>query len=95
MSPIIKQIPISASYPDHLSLSAWMCFMGAIQSTAVTLFLEQDPEAWKMSSSLQLGCCFFAVCNPCMLICFYIKNVCKEKLKLSSASQMYQNLEFS
>ncbi|KAF3452873.1 hypothetical protein FNV43_RR03306 [Rhamnella rubrinervis] len=57
---LMLQVPTSASYPDHLSLSAWMCFLGAIQSAAVTLFLEQDPEAWKMSSSLQLGCCFVA-----------------------------------
>ncbi|XP_015884440.3 WAT1-related protein At4g30420-like isoform X2 [Ziziphus jujuba] len=56
---LILQVPISTSYPDHLSLSAWMCFLGTIQSATVTLFLEQDPEAWIMHSSFQLAYCFF------------------------------------
>ncbi|XP_024929093.3 WAT1-related protein At4g30420-like isoform X4 [Ziziphus jujuba] len=38
---------------------AWMCFLGTIQSATVTLFLEQDPEAWIMHSSFQLAYCFF------------------------------------
>ncbi|KAH7545677.1 hypothetical protein FEM48_Zijuj01G0119000 [Ziziphus jujuba var. spinosa] len=56
---LILQVPTSTSYPDHLSLSAWMCFFGTIQSATVALFLEQDPEAWIMHSSFQLACCFF------------------------------------
>lgn len=57
---LILQVPASASYPDHLSLSAWMCFLATIQSAAITLFMERDPEAWIFSSALELGCCFFA-----------------------------------
>ncbi|GMN62786.1 hypothetical protein TIFTF001_031866 [Ficus carica] len=58
---LILQVPASASYPDHLSLSAWMCFLATIQSAAIALFMERDPEAWIFSSTLELGCCFFAV----------------------------------
>ncbi|PON90715.1 Plant-drug/metabolite exporter [Trema orientale] len=57
---LILQVPASASYPDHLSLSAWMCFMATIQSAIITLFLEKDLEAWKLSTGLELGCCFFS-----------------------------------
>ncbi|KAE9462486.1 hypothetical protein C3L33_05588, partial [Rhododendron williamsianum] len=60
-SILIKQVPVTASYPDHLSLSAWMCFMAALQSASVTFFLEKDPSAWKLHSVLQLGCCLYAV----------------------------------
>ncbi|KAM4133412.1 hypothetical protein ACJW30_01G326600 [Castanea mollissima] len=29
---LILQVPASTSYPDHLSLSAWMCFSATVQS---------------------------------------------------------------
>ncbi|CAL5375037.1 unnamed protein product [Camellia sinensis] len=57
---LILQVPVLASYPDHLSLSAWMCFMATLQSAAVAFFLEPNPEAWKLHSYLELGCCLFA-----------------------------------
>ncbi|XP_058212459.1 WAT1-related protein At4g30420-like isoform X1 [Rhododendron vialii] len=57
---LILQVPVTASYPDHLSLSAWMCFMAALQSASVTFFLEPDPNAWKLHSFLELGCCLYA-----------------------------------
>ncbi|KAL1816171.1 hypothetical protein DCAR_0520546 [Daucus carota subsp. sativus] len=57
---LILQVPVSASYPDHLSLSAWMCFMATLQSAIVALFVERDLETWKMDSYLQLACCFFS-----------------------------------
>ncbi|KAI4344349.1 hypothetical protein L6164_011584 [Bauhinia variegata] len=56
----ILQVPASASHPNYLSLSAWMCFMSALQSAAVTVILERDPEAWKINSILQLSCCVYA-----------------------------------
>ncbi|KAK8581622.1 hypothetical protein V6N12_071839 [Hibiscus sabdariffa] len=56
---LILQVPASAAYPDHVSLSAWMCFFGALQSAAITLFLEPDPEAWTLHSSFELVCCLF------------------------------------
>ncbi|KAE8700150.1 WAT1-related protein [Hibiscus syriacus] len=54
---LILQVPASASYPDHVSLSAWMCFFGALQSAVVTLFLQSDLEAWTLHSSFELVCC--------------------------------------
>ncbi|OMO61054.1 Drug/metabolite transporter [Corchorus capsularis] len=56
---LILQVPASASYPDHVSLSAWMCFIGTLQSAAVTLFLEPDIEAWTLHSSFELFSCLF------------------------------------
>ncbi|XVF34316.1 hypothetical protein REPUB_Repub18cG0049200 [Reevesia pubescens] len=60
---LILQVPASASYPDHVSFSAWLCFFGTLQSAAVTLFLEPNLEAWTLHSSFELVCCVFAVCN--------------------------------
>ncbi|CAK7338093.1 unnamed protein product [Dovyalis caffra] len=56
---LILQVPVTASYPDHLSLSAWMCFMGTLQSGILTLFLEKDLDAWKLHSYLELVGCLF------------------------------------
>ncbi|GAB4838178.1 hypothetical protein Ancab_027707 [Ancistrocladus abbreviatus] len=57
---LILQVPLSAFYPDHLSLSAWMCFASTLQAGGIALFLEQDPEAWNLSSPLELTSCFFS-----------------------------------
>ncbi|XP_058207739.1 WAT1-related protein At4g30420-like isoform X4 [Rhododendron vialii] len=57
---IIFQVPVSASYPDHLSLSAWMCFMATLQSGTIALFLEHNPEAWILHSYLELASCLYA-----------------------------------
>lgn len=55
------QVPVSKSYPDHLSLTAWMCCIAAFQSGIITFFIEPDLEAWKVQSYQDLGSCFFAV----------------------------------
>ncbi|KAH9806158.1 WAT1-related protein [Citrus sinensis] len=57
---LILQVPVSASYPDHLSLSAWMCFLATLQSATFAIFTEPDPEAWNLHSSLEIFCCFFS-----------------------------------
>uniref|UniRef100_A0A7N0RI12 EamA domain-containing protein n=1 Tax=Kalanchoe fedtschenkoi TaxID=63787 RepID=A0A7N0RI12_KALFE len=57
---LILQVPVSKSYPDHVSLSAWMCFMATIQSGVYALFMERDPEAWILHSNVEFGCIFFA-----------------------------------
>ncbi|KAH7854115.1 hypothetical protein Vadar_010270 [Vaccinium darrowii] len=57
---IIFQVPVSASYPDHLSLSGWMCSMATLQSGTVALFFERNPESWILNSSLELACCLYA-----------------------------------
>ncbi|GMY35502.1 WAT1-related protein At4g30420-like [Fagus crenata] len=48
---LILQVPASASYPDQLSLSAWMCFMATIQAATFSLFVEREPQAWNIHSS--------------------------------------------
>ncbi|KAI7992890.1 WAT1-related protein [Camellia lanceoleosa] len=57
---IIFQVPVSSSHPDHLSLSAWMCFMASLQSATIALFFAQDLKAWTLHSYLELACCFYA-----------------------------------
>ncbi|XP_010278027.1 PREDICTED: WAT1-related protein At4g30420-like [Nelumbo nucifera] len=57
---LILQVPMSASYPDHVSLSAWMCFFGALQSAILAFILEPDLTVWKLHSSFELLCCFYA-----------------------------------
>ncbi|CAL5375035.1 unnamed protein product [Camellia sinensis] len=56
---LILQVPLSRCYPDHLSLTAWMCFIAMLQSAAVALFFDRDLQAWNLQSNLQLSCCFF------------------------------------
>ncbi|XP_048621236.1 WAT1-related protein At4g30420-like [Brassica napus] len=57
---LIIQVPISAYYPDHLSLSAWMCLFSTIQCAIVTFFLEKDPNAWILHSYSELATCLYA-----------------------------------
>ncbi|XP_057744087.1 WAT1-related protein At4g30420-like isoform X2 [Arachis stenosperma] len=57
---LILQVPASASHPNHLSLSAWMCLMAALQSGAVTLFLEPHPAAWKFHTLLEFASTVYA-----------------------------------
>ncbi|CAF1712039.1 unnamed protein product [Brassica oleracea var. botrytis] len=54
------QVPISAYYPDHLSLSAWMCLFGTIQCAVVTFFLEKDPNVWILHSYSEFATCLYA-----------------------------------
>ncbi|KAF5742856.1 hypothetical protein HS088_TW09G00917 [Tripterygium wilfordii] len=57
---LILQVPLSISYPDPLSLSAWICFLATIQSAVLTFFLEQNADAWILHSKLELISVFFA-----------------------------------
>ncbi|KAL0413816.1 UNVERIFIED_CONTAM: WAT1-related protein [Sesamum radiatum] len=58
---LILQVPVSKSYPDHLSLTAWMCLMGGIQSGVLTLIVQPNMKIWKLNSPFQLFACFFGV----------------------------------
>ncbi|PWA50038.1 nodulin MtN21 /EamA-like transporter family protein [Artemisia annua] len=59
---LIIQVPITRNYPNHLSLSAWMCFIGTVQCGMVALFTDPYLEAWKINSVFQLGTCVYAGC---------------------------------
>ncbi|KAG6598842.1 WAT1-related protein, partial [Cucurbita argyrosperma subsp. sororia] len=58
---LILQVPASASYPDNLSLSAWMCLFATIQSIIVTLLVEpMKVETWKIHSTIEVICYLFS-----------------------------------
>ncbi|KAL3824685.1 hypothetical protein ACJIZ3_020714 [Penstemon smallii] len=57
---LILQAHVSAVYPDHLSLTAWMCLIAALQSGTLTLIFEPHTQAWKLNSPLQLISCLYA-----------------------------------
>ncbi|KAH6772295.1 nodulin MtN21 /EamA-like transporter family protein [Perilla frutescens var. frutescens] len=57
---LILQGYVSACYPDHLSLTAWMCLIAAVQSAVLAFFIEPHFSAWKLTSPFQLFCCFYA-----------------------------------
>ncbi|XWS73163.1 hypothetical protein CRYUN_Cryun02cG0102100 [Craigia yunnanensis] len=56
---MVWQVPISASCPDHLYSSSWMCFLATLESTTVAFLVEKDLEAWSLNSYLELSCCLF------------------------------------
>ncbi|KAL1553830.1 WAT1-related protein-like protein [Salvia divinorum] len=57
---LILQVHVTACYPDHLSLTAWMCLIAAVQSAILTFIIEPDSNTWKFTSSLQIFSCFYA-----------------------------------
>ncbi|XP_047943702.1 WAT1-related protein At4g30420-like [Salvia hispanica] len=57
---LILQVHVTSYYPDHLSLTAWMCLIAAVQSAILTFIIEPDLNTWKLTSSLQLFSCFYA-----------------------------------
>ncbi|XP_071689246.1 WAT1-related protein At4g30420-like [Rutidosis leptorrhynchoides] len=57
---LIIQVPVSRNYPDHLSLSAWMCCIATVQSATVVWFTDPHLDAWKIDSYLQLGSLLYA-----------------------------------
>ncbi|PON56051.1 Plant-drug/metabolite exporter [Parasponia andersonii] len=57
---IIMQVPISASCPDHLYSTLWMCLLTTIQSAIFTFLIEPDLQVWHMHSLLELGSCLYA-----------------------------------
>lgn len=44
----IMQASSLKRYPAQLSLTAWMCTVGGIQSTVFTLFMQHEPENWRI-----------------------------------------------
>ncbi|CAA0820009.1 WAT1-related protein, partial [Striga hermonthica] len=57
---LILQVNVTALYPDHLSLTAWLCFISAAQSGIVTMIVESSAVSWLSATRFQLICCFFA-----------------------------------
>lgn len=57
---LILQVPLTAYCPNHIALSAWMCFLSMLQAGVIALFIERDPKAWCLTSNLEIIACFFA-----------------------------------
>ncbi|KAI5394405.1 WAT1-related protein At4g08290 [Lathyrus oleraceus] len=48
-------------YPAEMSLATWVCFIGALQSSAVTIFMERhSPEAWVLGLDSRLFASLYA-----------------------------------
>lgn len=53
-------------YPAEMSLATWICFIGALQSGAVTLFMERNnPEAWSLGLDSRLFASAYSVSKNC------------------------------
>ncbi|KAE8726429.1 putative Auxin-induced protein 5NG4 [Hibiscus syriacus] len=59
LSDNLTQVPISASCPDHLYSSTWMCFFATLEAAIVAFFVEREVEAWILNSQLELTCCLY------------------------------------
>ncbi|KAK2453399.1 WAT1-related protein [Trifolium repens] len=48
-------------YPAEMSLATWVCFIGALQSSAVTIFMERkSPDAWALGLDSRLFASLYA-----------------------------------
>ncbi|XP_057442705.1 WAT1-related protein At4g08290-like [Lotus japonicus] len=48
-------------YPAEMSLATWICFVGALQSSALTIFMEHhDPAAWSLGLDSKLFACAYS-----------------------------------
>ena len=48
-------------YPSHVTVVAFYCLFGTIQSAAFTLFVESDPNAWILTSDVEFISVFYTV----------------------------------
>ncbi|KAJ7979546.1 WAT1-related protein [Quillaja saponaria] len=75
---MIMQVPVSASCPDQLHSTIWMCFMATLQSAIFALLFEYDqPQAWNLGSILELSCCLYAGIG--FAISFFVQTWCISK----------------
>jgi len=61
----IMQASSLKRYPAQLSLTAWMCTVGGIQSTVFTVFMQHKPEDWLIGFGLKFWCIVYSglACN--------------------------------
>ncbi|KAG4983741.1 hypothetical protein JHK87_028490 [Glycine soja] len=48
-------------YPAPLSLTTWMCFLGAAQSAVLTVIVERNPSAWTIGFNIDLWSTIYGV----------------------------------
>ncbi|KAF3452874.1 hypothetical protein FNV43_RR03307 [Rhamnella rubrinervis] len=71
---IIMQVPISASCPDHVYSTMWMCFLATIQSAIFTLFTDNGLEPWHLHSVLENWSCLYAGIGTA--VTFFVQSWC-------------------
>ncbi|RHN79426.1 putative EamA domain-containing protein [Medicago truncatula] len=60
----ILQATSLRKYPANMSLATWVCFVGALQSTVVTIVMERKhPETWSLGLDSRLFAPVYAVSN--------------------------------
>ncbi|KAK8944898.1 WAT1-related protein [Platanthera zijinensis] len=59
-------------YPAQLSLTAWMCFIGCLQSAVFSVILEHKSEAWHIGFNIQLWTIIYsgAICSGLIIFIF-------------------------
>jgi len=54
-------------YPAEMSLATWVCFLGALQSGAVTIFMEHNtPHEWSLAWDSRLAAYTYSVSTNCL-----------------------------
>ncbi|XP_061340792.1 WAT1-related protein At1g25270-like [Gastrolobium bilobum] len=65
---LIIQLKMSKEYPSHLSSTALMNLMGAIQSTIFSLCVEKDWSQWRLGRNIKLLTAAFLICELVVLL---------------------------
>ncbi|XP_057820039.2 auxin-induced protein 5NG4-like [Cryptomeria japonica] len=75
---IIMQVSTIKKYPAQLSLSAMLCFFGAVQCTVVASIIDPDLKTWTIGSNIELLSVLFSgiVCSG---IAFCVQTWCISK----------------
>ncbi|XP_028805127.1 WAT1-related protein At2g39510-like [Neltuma alba] len=72
---VTLQAILLKSYPDELSLAAWICLMGAVEGTVCALVIEwNNPSAW----SIHMDCRLLAVVYSgviCSGVAYYVQGL--------------------
>ncbi|XP_047156143.1 WAT1-related protein At5g07050-like [Vigna umbellata] len=74
----IMQASTLKRYPAQLSLTTWMCFVGAAQSAVFTVIIEHDSSAWTMGLNIDLWSTIYGGVVVAGFI-IYIQLWCTEK----------------
>lgn len=59
-------------YPAELSLTAWICFMGALEGAVVTLVMERGTSVWAIGLDSRLLAAAYSVSNEILQIFIFL-----------------------
>ncbi|KAL0652752.1 hypothetical protein Bca4012_095443 [Brassica carinata] len=76
----VLQAATLKTYSSHLSLSTMVCFMGTLQSTALTFVMEPSLSAWNVGFDMNLLASAYAV-SPSSCIAYYVQGMMMTKQK--------------